>query len=138
MCIHVIVANEHAFVRNGLRCLLDAQPGISVVGDAVNASAAIHLVTTLKPEIAIIDLALVPQNGIKVTEEIIHVWADAKVIIFSLRRSAEYVDHCFKAGAKGYVLAESLGSEIVDAVRVVNKGRFYLSAKLSHENTVVN
>lgn len=132
MSIHVVIASEHAYLRDGLRCLLDTQPDIAVVGEANDAPTVANLVMTSRPDVAIIDLAIIPQNGIKVTEGILREWAEAKVIIFSLRSNIEYVEHSLDAGASGFVLAESLGYEIADAVREVCGGRRYLSPGLSY------
>ncbi len=135
MSIQVVVASEHVFVRDGLRCLLDTQPDISVVGDANDASTVMNLVMASRPDVAVIDLAIVLENEIKVTDGILRAWTNAKIIVFSLRRNSEYVEHSLDSGASGFVLAESLGQEIANAVREVYGGRQYLSPKLSFPAT---
>lgn len=133
MAINVIVASQHDIVRSGLRRLLDAQVDISVIGEAADYSDADLLVTTLRPNVSVVELSLVAQPRRQVAEEVIRAWSSSHVIIFSLRRNWEYVEHCLRAGARGYILAELLGSEIVDAVREVHAGRLYLSSRLAPE-----
>jgi DNA-binding NarL/FixJ family response regulator len=138
MCIYVAIASKNDFVRSGLRYLLDNQPDVTVVGDEDNTAAIMNLVAATHPDVVVIELALVPHNGVKIEERIARDWADANFIVFSLRRNSEYINQCLSAGARGYVLAESLGAEIVIAVREVVKGRLYLSPQLSYTNTALN
>ncbi len=127
MPINVIVAGQKDIVRSGLRRLLEVQKDISVIGEAEDFASANGLVATLNPDVSIIELGLVAQPRSQSMEERLRAWLGTRVIIFSLRRNREYVEQCFGAGARGFVLAELLGSEIVEAVRQVHGGRLYLS-----------
>lgn len=126
-----MIACQSDVVSSGLNRLLDAQTDIAVVGYARDTAAVDRLVSNLSPDVLVVELSVVAPGRSRDSEQIIRAWASTKVIIFSLRRGQEYVDHCLGAGARGYVLAELLGSEIVDAVRAVYSGDLYLSSRLA-------
>lgn len=131
MNITVFLADDHAVVRDGLRYLLEAQPDINVVGDAANGRQTLQLVKQLCPDVAIMDIAMPELNGIDATYQICRDCPSTQVIILSMYSTAEHVNRALLAGALGYVLKESAGIEVVNAVRAVNSGYHYLSQKLS-------
>jgi DNA-binding NarL/FixJ family response regulator len=129
--ITVFLADDHAVVRDGLRYLLEAQHDIDVVGDAANGRHTLQLVKQLCPDVAIMDIAMPELNGIDATYQICRDCPSTQVIILSMYSTAEHVNRSLLAGALGYVLKESAGIEVVNAVRAVNSGHHYLSQKLS-------
>lgn len=131
MRISVILADDHTVVRDGLRHLLDAQPDIKVIGDAANGREAVHQVVNLHPDIVVMDIAMPELNGIEATRMIVDRCPDTRVIILSMHSTTEHLRRAFKAGADGYLLKESAGNEVVDAVRAVHANHRYLSQKLS-------
>jgi DNA-binding NarL/FixJ family response regulator len=131
MSISVILADDHTVVRDGLRHLLDAQPDIKVIGDAANGREAVHQVVNLHPDIVVMDIAMPELNGIDATRTIVDRCPDTRVIILSMHSTTEHLRRAFKAGADGYLLKESAGNEVVDAVRAVHANHRYLSQKLS-------
>ena len=131
MSITVFLADDHAVVRDGLRYLLEAQHDIVVVGDAANGRHTLQLVKQLCPDVAIMDIAMPELNGIDATYQICRDCPSTQVIILSMYSTAEHVNRALLAGALGYVLKESAGIEVVNAVRAVNSGHHYLSQKLS-------
>lgn len=131
MSISVFLADDHAVVRDGLRHLLEAQPDIKVVGDAANGRQALKLIKELCPDIAIMDIAMPELNGIEATRKICNDCPSTHVIILSIYSTAGHVSRALQAGAQGYVLKESAGIEVVNAVRAVHAGHRYLSLKLS-------
>lgn len=133
MAIDVVVASKNDIVRSGLHRLLGAQEDMLVIGEAADFSSADRLVATLKPKIVVVELSVIMQKSIPSIEEVVHNWSGSEVIVFSLRRNREYVEHCLGAGARGFVLAELLGSDIVAAVRQVYGGALYLSPRLIPE-----
>lgn len=133
MSISVILADDHAVVRDGLCLLLEAQPDIKVVGDTSNGRQAIRLVETLHPDIAILDIAMPELNGIEAARKICADHPSTQVVILSIYSTEEHVTRALKAGARGYVLKESAGIEVVKAVRAVFAGHHYLSQKLSDQ-----
>lgn len=133
MAIRVFLADDHAVVRDGLRLLLQAHPGIDVVGDAGDGKEVVRLVAALKPDIVVMDVAMPGMNGIEATRRIQEVCPSARVIMLSMHSSPEYAIRALEAGARGYVLKESAGQEVARAVRAVADGRRYLTERLSDE-----
>jgi DNA-binding NarL/FixJ family response regulator len=133
MTITVFVADDHAVVRDGLRFLLEAQDDLKVVGDAADGRSAVQLVERLQPNVAIIDVAMPGLNGIEATRQICESCPDVKTVILSMHSTSEHVFRAMQAGARGYLLKESAGVEVVSAVRAVNAGHRYLSQKISDQ-----
>ena len=131
LVITVFLADDHAVVRDGLRVLLEAQPDISVIGDAANGRAAVHLVAQLCPDVVIMDIAMPDLNGIEAARKISEVCPSTQVIILSMHSTTEHIFRALQAGARGYLLKESAGIEVVNAVRAVHGGHRYLSQKIS-------
>jgi DNA-binding NarL/FixJ family response regulator len=131
MTIRVLLVDDHAVVRDGVGYLLRAQPDIEVVGGVETASQAVNLALQQRADIVIMDISLPGLSGIEATQQVLDARPEAQVLILSMHSSPEHVYQAFRAGAHGYVLKESAGKELVDAVRVVNAGRTYLSDKLS-------
>jgi DNA-binding NarL/FixJ family response regulator len=133
MSITVFLADDHAVVRDGLRFLLEAQHDIKVVGDAANGRDAVRQVAQLCPDVVIVDIAMPDLNGIEATQQIRETRPSAQVIILSMHSTTEHVFRALQAGARGYLLKESAGVEVISAVRAVHAGRRYLSEKISDQ-----
>ncbi len=131
MSITVFLADDHAIIRDGLRFLLNAQSDITVVGDAANGREAVRRVTRLQPNIAILDITMPELNGVEAAHQIRQLCPTVQVIMLSMHGNIEYVVRALQAGAYGYLLKESAGMEVVNAVRVVHTGHRYLSQKIS-------
>jgi DNA-binding NarL/FixJ family response regulator len=131
MSITVFLADDHAVVRDGLRLVLEAAGDIEVVGEAANGRDAIQRVAQLCPKVVIMDLAMPELNGFEATQQIRRVCPSARVIVLSMHSTAEDIFRAMQAGANGYVLKESAGAEVVNAVCAVHAGRRYLSQKVS-------
>ena len=131
MTITVFLADDHAVVRDGLRYLLEAQPDMVVVGDAGDGRETVRLVDQHCPDIVIMDIAMPELNGIEATWEIGKRCPSAQVIILSMHSTDEHIKRAVKTGARGFLLKESAGVEVVKAVREVHKGECYFSQKIS-------
>lgn len=129
--MNVILADDHSIIREGLKLLLETQPDIHVIGTDTNGRDAVSQVLKLRPDIVIMDIVMPELNGIEATIKIREMNASAKVVILSMYASSEYIFRAFNAGAYGYVLKESAGAEIIQAVRAVRDGHRYLSEKIS-------
>jgi DNA-binding NarL/FixJ family response regulator len=136
MNISVFLADDHAVVRNGLQLILQAETDISVVGEASDGHEAVRAVTKVCPDIVIMDIAMPGLNGIEATRKIHATCPSVKVLVLSIHASAEHIFRALQAGAQGYLLKESAGSEVIKAVRTIHVGRRYLSEKISE--TVIN
>jgi DNA-binding NarL/FixJ family response regulator len=131
MSISVVLADDHAVVRDGLRYLLEAQPDINVIGDAANGREAVELVGELRPDVVIIDITMPELNGIDAAHQIHQNSPSTEIIILSMHANKRHIGRALQAGAHGYLIKESAGIEVVKAVRAVNAGHRYLSQTVS-------
>jgi len=131
MTIKVFIADDHAVVRDGLRALLEANPEITVVGDASDGRQAVSQVMALNPDVVIMDISMPELNGIDATHQVLEHNPKLGVIILSILGTSEHVFRALQAGARGYLLKESAGREVVDAVLNVADGRRYLSQPIT-------
>jgi DNA-binding NarL/FixJ family response regulator len=129
--IKVFLADDHAVVRDGLRYILEAQADITVAGEAGDGLQAVEQVRKLKPDVVVMDIAMPQLNGIEATRRILEDLPRTRVVILSVYSSAEHIYRALKAGARGYLLKESAGAEVVKAVRTVHAGRRYLCDKIA-------
>lgn len=129
--IRVYLADDHAVVREGLRYLLEAQQDIVVVGDAGNGRDAVTQVKQLAPDVVVMDVSMPDLNGIDATALILEDLPQTRVVILSMQGSVEHVYRALQAGAHGYILKESAGKVLVEAVRSVHSGGRYLSTGIT-------
>lgn len=130
MPIQILLADDHEVVREGFRCLLERQ-GYQVAGGASDGHEAVRLAQTLKPQIAIVDLAMPLLNGIEATREIRRVSPETKVILLTMYKEDDYVLEALRAGVAGYILKTKAAKDLVQAVAQVSKGIPYLSPEIS-------
>jgi DNA-binding NarL/FixJ family response regulator len=130
MPISVLLLDDHAVVRDGLKALLAAQPDIRVVASFGAAGEALRYAAESPPDVAILDIALTEMNGIEVARRMHDTCPGTHMLMLSMHANPEYVYQSFRAGANGYVLKESAGAEVVAAVRAVHAGQQYLSGKI--------
>ncbi len=133
MPINVVLVDDHAVVRDGLRALLELQPDIRVVASFGDAREAVRFCAKAHPDVAVLDVALPGLSGIEAAKQIHDLCADGKILMLSMHSGAEYVHQALRAGASGYVLKESAGAEVVEAVRSVHAGIRFLSRKISQQ-----
>ena len=131
MAIRVLLADDNALVRDGLRHILEAQTDITVIGEAANGVEAVAQARRLNPDVVLMEIAMPELNGIEAMRRIRRKLPRAKVVILSLHSSAEHIYRALKGGAYGYLLKESAGAEVVTAVRTVHAGRRYLCQKIA-------
>jgi two-component system response regulator NreC len=128
--IRVLVVDDHAVVRSGLRLLLDAQDDIETVGEAENAERAVFEAIDLKPDVILMDLVMPGKGGIEGMPAVREAVPDAKVLVLSMQDDPRYVREAFAAGAAGYVLKEAADTDVVTAVRAVAAGEQYVHPSL--------
>jgi DNA-binding NarL/FixJ family response regulator len=131
MSIKILLADDHAIVRQGLHSLLEKEPDIEVVGEAEDGRKAMQLVRELVPDIVVMDVTMPSLNGIDATHEIVSKFPKVKVIALSIHSHKQFIAGMLKAGASGYVLKECLFDEFVRAIRTVAGGGTYLSPRIT-------
>lgn len=127
----IVLADDHPVVRQGLRTLLEAEPGFRVVGEAGDGFEAVRLVDLMKPAAAVVDLMMPGLNGTDVVKRIARVSPRTRVLVLSLYSNEGYVADALAAGAAGYAVKDSSASDLVRAVTEVARGRRFLSSPLS-------
>ena len=131
MKIRVLVADDHAIIREGLRVMLGNQPDMEVVGVAANGREAIRLVDKHEPDVAVMDISMPELNGIEAIQQMLPRHPHMQVVVLSIHETKPYVYRALKVGAKGYLIKETAGLEVVDAVRAVDRGERYLSQRIA-------
>jgi two-component system response regulator NreC len=128
--IRVLIVDDHAIVRSGLRLLLEQQDDIACVGEAGDAQEAVREVRRQKPDVVVLDVVMPGTSGIEAAPNLLGADPDTKLLVLSMEDDPSYVREAFAAGALGYVLKEAAESEVVQAVREVASGRRYVHPAL--------
>jgi two-component system response regulator NreC len=128
--IRVLIVDDHAVVRSGLRHVLDAEEGIAVVGEAGDAAHAVFETRATKPDVILMDVVMPGKNGIEVIPDVLRDAPEANVLILSMQDDPRYVREAFAAGASGYILKEAADTDLVAAVRAVAAGGSYVHPTL--------
>jgi two-component system response regulator NreC len=131
MPIRILLADDHTVVRDGVRALLEKQPDMAVVAEAGDGREAALLAEEYLPDVVVMDIGMPTLNGIDATRRILTAHPQVAVVILSMHQDESYVLRSLKAGAKGYLLKDSLRSEVLEAIRAVAQGRSFLTRKIS-------
>jgi two-component system, NarL family, response regulator NreC len=129
--IRILLADDHAVVRQGFRLILGAQPDMEIVGEAGNGREAVELAEKLHPDVAVMDVAMPELNGIEATRRIAEAAPRTRVLALSMHKDSVYVREILRAGARGYLLKDQIDSDLLAAVRAVARGEGYLSPAVS-------
>jgi DNA-binding NarL/FixJ family response regulator len=131
--IKVLVADDHAVVRQGICVLLAQYPGISVIGQVSTGAQTIEQVSQLQPDVVLMDISMPGMDGLEATREIKARWPKTRVVVLTQHENEEYVFPLLKAGASGYVLKKAGGDELVEAIRVVSGGGTFLDPTIARQ-----
>ncbi len=129
--IRIVLVDDHAILRDGIRSLLEKDPQLKVVGEAGDGRAAIDITRNLNPDIVLMDVAMPLLNGLEATAQIAKSHPDSKVIILSMYDYESYIRQALAAGAAGYILKDANAQELIDAIHCVHKGEAVLSPAIT-------
>jgi two-component system response regulator NreC len=128
--VRVLIVDDHAVVRSGIRLLLEKEPDIEPVGEAGTGREAVFEARALKPDVILMDVVMPDQTGLEVLPTLLHEQPDVKVMLLSMQDDPRYVREAFEAGASGYVLKEAADADVVAAIREVAAGGHYVHPEL--------
>lgn len=131
MAIRILLADDHTVVRDGLRALVEKQPDMAVVAEASDGRDTVRLAEEHAPDVVVMDIAMPNMNGIEATRRILAANPRTAVVILSMHQDESYVLRSLKAGAKGYLLKDSLRGDMVEAIRAAAQGRSFFTRKVS-------
>lgn len=130
MNVRLALVDDHAIIREGLRSLLEQSSFIQVIGEAATGRECLARIEEWRPDVVIMDIAMPDLNGIEATRLIKMQWPQVKVVILSVHSTSEHIYRAFEAGACGYVLKESIGAELVNAIKAAHGNKRYLSLSI--------
>ncbi len=125
--MRLLVADDHGIVRGGLKLLLDRQPGMEVVAEAADGAEAVELALRVRPDLCVLDQSMPLLTGLQATRQILAHAPEVAVLLLSMHDDERYVFEALKAGASGYVLKREADTDLVDAVRAVQRGEPFLT-----------
>lgn len=128
--IDVVIADDHAVVRAGLRALITAEPSLKLAGEAAGGLEAIDLVSKLQPDILILDLSMPDQDGIAVTRQIKQSGSTTRILILTVHEDEALLREAIKAGASGYILKRAAETEMISAINILMRGDLYIDPSL--------
>lgn len=134
--IKILLADDHALVRHGVRSLLDKEPDMLVVGEAADGREAVAMAAALRPDVVVMDLAMPGLNGLEATRQILECTPAARILILSAHSDEEYVARALALGVAGYVLKQSSLEDLGAAIRAARAGGRWFSAELSQARGV--
>jgi two-component system, NarL family, response regulator NreC len=128
----ILLADDHGVVRQGFRRILEAQSDLEIVGEASNGREAVELASELCPDIVVMDVAMPELNGVEATRRVVEKSPRTRVLALSMHKDAVYVREILRAGARGYMLKDSIDADLLAAVRAVARGEGYLSPAVAN------
>jgi two-component system, NarL family, response regulator NreC len=129
--IRILLADDHNVMRRGLRLLLESQPEFSVVGEASDGRQAVEQAEAVQPDVVVLDIAMPNLSGIEAAQRIIASRPDTAIVILSMHSDEGYVLRALKAGAKGYLLKDSVEGDLIEAIKAVRAGKTFFSPEVS-------
>jgi DNA-binding NarL/FixJ family response regulator len=129
--VRILLVDDHALVRHGLRRIIEDEPDLTVVGEAGGGEEAISMALSLRPDVIVLDMAMPDVNGLQAAREILKQRPGSRILVLSMYADEQYVRNALDAGVQGYILKGALATDMVRAVRAVANGQQYLSPELS-------
>ena len=127
----ILIAEDHTIVRQGLSALINRQPDMQVVGEAKDGKEAVDKTKELRPDVVLMDIAMKHMNGLEATAQIKKIVPEVKVLVLTMYENEEYIFQILRVGASGYLLKEAAMTDLISAIKAVNRGESYLSPSIS-------
>ena len=124
--INILIADDHAIVRTGLRALLRSEPGLQLIGEATGGYEAIELVGKARPDILILDLSMPDLDGIAVTRQLKPQYPDLRILILTVHEDEAMLREAIRAGASGYIVKHAAEAELIAAIETIRRGDLYV------------
>jgi len=131
--IRVLIADDHAILRSGLRMLIESQADMKVVAEAENGNEAIQIAQKCSPDIVILDVTMPERGGLHAIEQILKQSPNTRILVLTMHEEAAYMRTALAAGASGYVLKKSVDADLLSGIRAIHKGRTYVDSELASE-----
>jgi len=131
--IRVLIADDHAILRSGLRMLIGSQPDMTVVAEAQDGDEAIQFAKKMSPDVVLLDVTMPGRGGLHAIHDILKQNLGTRVLLLTMHEELAYLRTALAAGASGYVLKKSVDADLLSAIRAVHKGRTYVDAELASE-----
>jgi two-component system response regulator NreC len=128
--IKVLIADDHAIVRTGLRAVLKAEPTLELVGEATGGYEALEMVSEISPDILVLDISMPDLDGISVTKQLHSLSPDLKIVILTLHEDKALLQEAIKSGASGYILKRAAEAELISAIQIVMRGDMYVEPSM--------
>ena len=129
----ILIVDDHCLFREGLRAIIERSPDYEVLGEAGNGREALRLAQKLKPDVTLLDMSLPDQSGIELTREILRCSSNTRVMIVSMHSKIDYIVGAFRAGAAGYVIKESAADRLLQGLRSILKGDYFMDTSVSQK-----
>jgi len=129
----ILIVDDHPLFREGLKSLIARNPGFEVVGEAGNGREGLRMSKQLKPDLVVMDISLPDKSGIDLTRDIRSLLPDTYVIIVSMHSKIDYITEAFRAGASGYVVKESAADRLIQGLKAISRGEYYLDSSFSYK-----
>ncbi len=129
----ILIIDDHTLFREGLRAIIERNPGYEVIGEAGNSREGLQIVEKYKPDLVLVDISLPDRSGIELTRDIIKLSSKTRIIIVSMHSKTDYIVKAFQAGATGYVIKESAATKLLQGIGSVLKGDYFMDAAVSQK-----
>jgi len=128
----IIIIDDHPLFREGLKTIISRDDRFKVIGEAGSGHEGLEITKRLKPDLVIVDISLPDQSGIQLTRDLRRLFSETKILIVSMHSKIDYIAEAFQAGATGYVVKESASERLLQGLKSVAKGDYYLDSSVSH------
>ena len=129
----ILIIDDHTLFREGLRAIIERNPGYEIIGEAGNSREGLQMVEKYKPDLVLVDISLPDRSGIELTRDIIKLYSKTRIIIVSMHSKTDYIVKAFQAGATGYVIKESAATKLLQGIGSVLKGDYFMDAAVSQK-----